>query len=119
MVLRRVLMVGVGVVLVGGCSDGGGSGSPALDAIAAERERQAAAPLCAEVYAEGEVTTAEHVESGCMDGGSLHVGGVSVELCVDGRTLVWSDWGWGFVGEPWTRVADSGPPEDVLEVCAP
>lgn len=90
------------VLVLAGCSDGDGGGSPALDAIDAEQDRQAATPACAEVYAEGEVTTAEHVESGCMDDGSLHVGGVAVHECTDGRTLLWADWGWGFVGEPWS-----------------
>jgi hypothetical protein len=92
-------------LMVTGCGGGSESGSPALDAIEAERQRQAAAPVCAELYAEGEVTTAEHAESGCMEDGSLHVGGVAVHECTDGRTLLWSDWGWGFVGEPWSAHA--------------
>lgn len=118
MKLRAVVLVGVGVV-VAGCSSSNSDPSP-LDAIAVERERQAVAPVCVEVYAPGVVTSAEHADAGCMDGGSLRVGGVTVEPCADGRTLVWSDLGWGFVGDPWSAHdpgAEQVAPAEAREAC--
>lgn len=87
-----------------------------FDVLEAERRRQAEAPSCVELFVDGWVTDVDEAQAGCMEDGSMHVGGVGVRECTDGRRLVWSDWGWGFEGEPWSADGTT-PPAVAVEEC--
>lgn len=98
-------LVGVGVLMVGGCSDEGGGSSGVV--------------ACEEFWAEGVTTTKAMFDEACDRDGQLVYQGSATVACADGRELRWNDEGWGFMGEPWNhhegveRVA----PESVWESC--
>lgn len=79
------------------CSSGGNDPAPTTTA------------LYAPCVAVGEVTpTLDALNTACLDGGQVVAAATADQACADGRTLVWNDRGWGYVGEPWQAHGD-GP----------
>lgn len=96
---RALLAVAVAAVVLAGCGgdDDGGS-------------------TCDEVFAAGQMTTKEFEEGAdCLDpeGDPTIVLSATID-CDDGRTLLWNDYGAGFIGEAWRPdAADVNGPEAV------
>lgn len=81
------------------CSSNGDD--PATDTTAA-----ALAPC----VAVGDTTPALDVlNTACLEDGEMVVAATGDQQCADGRTLVWNDLGWGYIGEPWQPPTDDGP----------
>lgn len=73
------------VVLVSACGDSGGFDDVTIDPLGET-------PDCSSWV--GETLTADELEFGCRVGNTLM--GTGETECVDGRSLWWNDFGWGY-----------------------
>lgn len=56
---------------------------------------------CSEVFAPGvTIGTEDDLDDGCMQGGTLYFPGPSIHECSDGRSLMWNEFGWGYIEGP-------------------
>ena len=113
--MRRLVVVAV-VLLLAGCGSSAGSEDTSEPSVSVT---DPALVPCEEVYADGITTTETMVDQECerTQGEAIKdtfVPGMMVTECDDGRVLLWNDYGWGFVDEPW-----HAHPADADELVAP
>lgn len=85
---------------------------------------KARAAACSKVFADGApVDTADWDVPCTRKDGTIEVYGAAINRCTDGRTLVWNDEAWGYVGETWHRyplnAAEQVAPETERNACKP
>ena len=119
----RVLAVALASVVLCSCVSRPGA-DRAQEATASTVDMDSLVP-CGDLFRNGVTTNEQEMRQNCLmpmgEGEGNGFVGVKVESCVDGRRLVSSLLGWGYEGEPWNRVADSGEgspvPRSEMERC--
>jgi hypothetical protein len=118
------LVLVLGVLVAGGllaaCGDGGGDGAPSFaeerEAMLETDEMGDEPPVgparCDEFFAPGQPTIGAMESATCDPGDGVAIIPPTVVLpCDDGRQLIWNEYGWGYLDQPWTAHADGAGPE--------
>lgn len=92
------------------------SGDDTADAIPAKPSPSVSAPACSELS--GTPTDKVLKDGACLDGDTVQILASANYDCVDGRTLNWNDFGWGYSGGTWQKhdPAKSGDQDGVPPV---
>jgi hypothetical protein len=101
--MKRALLVG-GIVLVmaaTACTNRRGQTETSTQLPPPENMRR-----CDEVFVEGQTIDRGTFTDACRTGDEMAVPRPVQFECEDGRTFVWNDFAWGYVGEPMTLVVD-------------
>jgi hypothetical protein len=107
--MRRILpILGLALALATATAACGGSASKSGGATPTVTTTKPAVsvPSCADVVSGAEPVTQAVLDQPCEERGETQYLGTAFYECSDGRTLAWNDYGWGYLGEPWTAHGD-------------
>lgn len=117
--MKRALLVG-GIVLAlsAACTNQRGETETATRLPPPEE-----LPQCDEVFVEDQTIDRATFADACRSGDDMAVPRPVQFTCADGRTFVWNDFAWGYVGEPMNLVPEdedrSAPVQEAMRCLGP